>query len=550
MITDPPTIRRFVLHLTLPPNPLPIAAAREPEHADPQRTSYDAREMTPFLALLALFQSPTPLRIELRDTGGAEVSRVSVHVSNPEGRAGPPLRRVGWRPGHAATQWLVSGAAFDVVVRGDDYAQLDLEGITLESLPLDDEARVLALTLTPRPRVRGVVRTLAGDEVAARVAFFPLRALDRRTSRFELAPDDPLGPNLAWERLPCGFDRPLPPSGWVVLRAWAPGLGMAMTPPMHVDDHTAWALPITLILDTPYATLAGRILVPDGVSPSDLVLEVRSTDAWWPIDGEGRFEVRDLPAGTHTLRLREWPPSDPRDSVPFEVDLDFSGTVEPTVDSQGLERRELGRPIVVYDASPEAPAWHVGDATWRVEVAPGQRLELQLDAHEPAPLRVHGRITLPFPSPGRRPERDGGAGPRVTLERPDHPGFVSRSELAPDGSFTLAAYEPARYRLRIDLDCEDGPGLVLDEWLDLAPGDVHWTYTLSTGEVEQVGDGRPFGGWLVASDTQDSRDLEIRVRLQSRIRHAPVGTLRWSGDPRVTCEVRAGARTRLPRPAH
>jgi hypothetical protein len=30
MITDPPTIRRFLLHLELPPDPLPIAPAREP----------------------------------------------------------------------------------------------------------------------------------------------------------------------------------------------------------------------------------------------------------------------------------------------------------------------------------------------------------------------------------------------------------------------------------------------------------------------------------------------------------------------------------------
>ena len=34
MITDPPTIRRFLLHLKLPPDPLPIAPAREPAQAD------------------------------------------------------------------------------------------------------------------------------------------------------------------------------------------------------------------------------------------------------------------------------------------------------------------------------------------------------------------------------------------------------------------------------------------------------------------------------------------------------------------------------------
>jgi hypothetical protein len=33
MITDPLTIRRFLLHFKLPPNPLPIAPAREPQQS-------------------------------------------------------------------------------------------------------------------------------------------------------------------------------------------------------------------------------------------------------------------------------------------------------------------------------------------------------------------------------------------------------------------------------------------------------------------------------------------------------------------------------------
>jgi hypothetical protein len=34
MITDPQVIRRFLLHLELPPDPLPIAPAREPAQAE------------------------------------------------------------------------------------------------------------------------------------------------------------------------------------------------------------------------------------------------------------------------------------------------------------------------------------------------------------------------------------------------------------------------------------------------------------------------------------------------------------------------------------
>ena len=69
--------------------------------------------MGPLLALLALLQSPTPLRIELRDTGGAGVPWVDVQLSNPPGLEEPQPRRVGWRPGRSATQWLVAGAVFD-----------------------------------------------------------------------------------------------------------------------------------------------------------------------------------------------------------------------------------------------------------------------------------------------------------------------------------------------------------------------------------------------------------------------------------------------------
>lgn len=515
------------------------------------------RVMWALLLASAAHTQGARLQVVLAAPGDVAITRASVRVLEWHDTKRLTARSIGWRPGRPQTTWVIGADTVDVFVDSPDHDRWERRGIALDTLPREGDTHVLRVELTRRPRVQGVVQDATGVRVAARVWFEGVPGWRELSRKHELAPVDrpTLTSPFDTHGAACGFDLPLPHAGWVRLRAWAPALGFCASGPLHVDDTTAWGEPLTLTIDEPLATLAGMLLVPEGASAAAVVIDVPTTGAWWPVGADGRFEVRGLAPGVHTLRLLAWPEDDNEvyESLDGELDLEWFRAAP-----------QVGVPTFVNDGALFAPSWHVADAALRVELAPGERRFATFDARGPAPCRLHGRLTLPFPVPSRLQEGmlEGGHGPRVTLEQRDFPGVAARAELVRDGSFLLAAYEPGRYRLRIDLEREGGPGLVIDEWVDLARGDQDWRLTLRTGSIELTGEGAPLGGWLVWRSSDPARDLVVRRRVAPRMAHAPAGTvhlvdgglderMHHAGMLRASIlevEVRAGERTELRRP--
>jgi hypothetical protein len=68
----------------------------------------------------------------------------------------------------------------------------------------------------------------------------------------------------------------------------------------------------------------------------------------------------------------------------------------------------------------------------------------------------------------------------VSLDRGDH-GFVSRTELAADGTFVLQANAPGTYRLQIDVPMEGKHEWTLLDAVRLESGTQRWEQDLPTG---------------------------------------------------------------------
>ncbi len=243
-----------------------------------------------------------------------------------------------------------------------------------------------------------------------------------------------------------------------------------------------------------FGGLAGRLLLPDGVDPAALRIELAlepgsglDLDAWLAPRSDGAFEFQRLPVGLHRIAIRRaW--DDPDRPPPFEVSAVRVAAEKTTRDGR-LD------PLDLRDSL--------------------HALELQIVDSNGEPVH-DGHVALS--SHGAADNRSA----RVRFERGRARlcglGVSSDVEVVAPG-FRTARRENVRGVVRVELERGHGVLVQVPAELDLAPGapELHlgfWHIDFSRNRPETVFDvsGRPVGQWGGAPQVElrldGSRELE------------------------------------------
>ena len=403
-------------------------------------------------------QRPT-LEIELRAADGGPVGHAGIHVLHMDLSLPFAPRRIGWHPGDSPTTWSLPRAPFKVRVQTPDFFLWEREGLDPQTLGGSPGHRVLPVELIRRPRVRGRVVCHAGMPLGARVWLEAQPPLALSAAKYALSPLEG-----QWLRIGAGattvasdgsFDLPSRGTGAYRIMVWSPRFGFGEGP--DLGDLSKDAKGLVVKLEEPLATIEGRVRVPVGQRADDLMLRVPGVAGWWPVARDGSYLVRGVRPGRRVLQMRG---------------------------RHGEERRPVGEAAYWSHGPIEGPAWLTSETAIELDLVAGQRRLLDIDLRRPAPCQLSGRLKVPFALPDREHGDIAARGPRVTLERRETPGYAARTDLDDMGRFALSVHQPGRYRLRIDLEREGGPGIVIDEWLDLRPGERDWSLQLEIGAVD------------------------------------------------------------------
>ena len=337
------------------------------------------------------------------------------------------------------------------------YVDLRARGHEITKVgPLDPDTvgEMLRVTLRAHPRLRGrVVYELEPVEGA----LVYLRRSRAPTLDVELSPV----PYLGWYQ-PVStdgdgrFDLPVDSRDAYELRAWSESLGEGVLGPVDLDPEDLPG-PVEIDLVRAPGAIAGKVVLPAGHEPWEILLATAMHSGVLALEPDGSFLTPGLPPGRVTLRIR---PGGKAFQRPGEWQFGTHG-------------------------SSRAPKWLEVEPTFDVEVPPGGLARAELDLDADSTCRLEGMLLLDGAPPLRAPARRHFAyvpPPRVVLDRGGS-DYVSRTDLAEDGSFTLTANEPGTYRLRIDHAVMEEHELVVLDRVDLRSGVTSWVLDLPTGSL-------------------------------------------------------------------
>jgi hypothetical protein len=453
--------------------------------------------------------APSKLTLDVRDPEGQAIAGASATFAWV--LAGMPYRDYPGprqRPGEAPW-WELPAIPFHVTVGAGDFQPLALG-------PLDP-AQVgsrLVVRLERLPRLRGRV-THAGRPVAG--AELSLR---RRVQREPL--DVELRPGTFWNRIAVTdaegrFDVAWRLGGECELSAWSAELGGGTLGPLELDlARLPEALQIELV--RPPGRIQGQVELPADHSPREIWLTASGGSGYMRLRPDGAFVLPSLPPGPTLVHVVE-SYDDEEDLLPFDGDWFWT--------SHGPAR---------------APDWLAIEPAFEIDVRSGETVRLDIDLTAPAACRLEGRLRVngaPPPHRPRGPDMYWDSGPRVRLDRGDDCGFVSRTELAADGTFTLQAQRPGTYRLQIDVPTAGGHEWVLFDRVRLERGTRSWEQDLPAGTLrvlpsEAGGELTPFEGhvrWQGPDSLRVfARFAEADAATRAVVYHVPAGRIELCGD--------------------
>lgn len=320
--------------------------------------------------------------------------------------------------------------------------------------PFDPSEVGERLTLHVRRHARVGGRVLhAGAPVAGARVWFErvVPPLSVGSVRDDRRPYGPQGKSDAEGR----FELPARWRGRFVPRAFHLPEGAGRAEAIECDGQTDLD-GLVIELDQPPGAITGRVLLPPGHRPSEILLTASSAPGYRVLRPDGTFLLPDLPPGPCRLSVMEsW--------------------VEEGESGEGW--------LVVFDGPTHGPTWLPQEFHLAVSVLAGGTVDVTFDLTTTPPCRLEGRV---LPGVPLRSD-DGGLRPGPPLLVLDD-GYEWDADgevrLADDGRFRLGLAQPGTKRLFLELafpGCES-------EWrvtdrVELHPGTRTWNLTPPTGAL-------------------------------------------------------------------
>lgn len=498
---------------------------------------------------------PRRLTLDLRDQLGRPADAHVEFFWELEGfllQDYPGQRRVAGEP----PSWELPTVPFHLEVVSPLYERVRLG-------PFDPEEVGSRLTIDVRafPRVRGRVTRDGAPVEGAQVTLRGVRPpphVDVELTR-AVRPPGSAGKTDADGRF--DLDLRATEAATYELHAWERKLGEGTLGPIELDPGGVLE-ELEIELTRPPGAIAGRVVLPADHDPAEIWLTATDGHGYSPLAADGSFLLTDLPPGPVTVHVVA---SHAVSGAPMPVSTTVS--------------QRAGDAWFYVSHGPEcAPDWLPVQPAFEVDVRAGETVALDIDLVEPAAFELTGRFLLNGEPPPYRPTKGGmywDRAPQVALDRGGgRPGeYLSRTDLARDGSFAVRANETGTYRLMIRVPTvgDDHPQAWAVDWVVLdrvrLDGEGPWEHDVPAGSLrvlprEKDGQIFPFDGKLcwkgpgdlrifVPGGDSGARDATTRAVFYPQVPAGRIELFHDTPEGRVTvleAEVRPGETTtvRLP----
>lgn len=425
--------------------------------------------------------------------------------------------------GRDGKHWPVSPVPFRVAVQSDT-AENGWFG------PFDPSEVGERLTLHVRRHARVGGRVLhAGAPVAGASVWFErvVPSLSEGSVRDDRRPYGPRGKSDAEGR----FTFPARWRGRFVPRAFHVPEGAGRAETITCDGQTDLD-GLVIELDRPPGAIAGRVILPGGHRPSEVLLTASTAPGYRVLRPDGAFLLPDLPPGPCRLSVKE----------SFE------------------EEGEAGeRWLMISDGPTRGPAWLPQEFHLEVSVPAGGTVAVTFDLSAIPPCRLEGRV---LPGVAFRSDEVGlhTGPPLLILDEGNEWDADGEVRLGEDGRFWLGLAQPGTKRLFLELAFPDNESKwrVTDR-VELHPGTRTWNLSPPTGALrllpadpERALTSGPELHWLGAGEL--GIDVRFPTREEARgsllYPRVPAGRVRFelpgeAGPVHHEVEIPAGETTEL-----
>lgn len=296
-----------------------------------------------------------------------------------------------------------------------------------------------------------------------------------------------------------------PERSTVQLRATHPDYGTVLSAALPLSARSEQVVDLEMG-DARTCALRGRVLLPDGLDPTQLHLAYSSLSGVQSLQPDGGFFVDSLPPG------------------PLHVQVNDGGVLlwDALPGSFLPDRRPSGR----------RPEGIEVDREFEFVLASGEELDVELDLRSRSSCTLTGALGLQRADPPRLYISDR-RHLYASLLTASGAASVGRGQILADGSFTIHAERPGDYILHVDFDGRGGYRMILDVPVHLEAGRNDWAGNWSRGDLRvltghQLEAGPYLGAWALERELGVGGSLRIELpRPGAEMqRKAPGGLLR------------------------